>query len=97
MTNNIEYQIYNTGSRCNCEACNDNREDRYALCEKIAKEIESQCLYSENLTEGNRCTILDWVDDSPIRICTHAKDAEIARSWVKKYEEEIQAIVKKLR
>lgn len=80
MTNNIEYQIYNTGSRCDCQACQDSKENRWAICEQIAKEIEAQCLYSEKLTEPNRCTILDWVDDSPIRICTHAKDAEIARS-----------------
>ena len=47
---------------------------------KIADEIMAECLYSSTNTENNRCTFLDiWGDDEPLRICTHEKDAAIAR------------------
>ena len=41
------------------------------LRELIAKEIELQC--------SSKCDIKDWVDDSPVKVCSHKEDAAIAR------------------
>ncbi len=71
LRNSIVYNIYNTGKPCECDLCNNSKEHEYAIRERIAKEIELQC--------SSKCDIKDWVDDSPVKVCSHKEDAAIAR------------------